>query len=188
MNKKRILIDLFKTFFKIGLFTFGGGYAMIPLIEKEIVENKKWITEKDALDIIAISEATPGPISINMATFVGFKLSKVFGAIFSTFGLIMPPYFIILIISLLINEIENFKIVQYAFFGIRAGILALIIKAFFTMYKACPKNIVSHIIIVVSFILVIVFEINPIIVIILGAIIGILYSYICARRFKNDIS
>ena len=172
-EKNKIKIELFTTFFKIGLFTFGGGYAMIPLIQKEIAEKRKWVTEKDILDIIAIAESTPGPISVNTATFVGYKLVGIIGAILSTLGLILPSFAIIILISLVLQEFESLKVVQYAFWGVRAGILALIIKAFCTMYKACPKNIISYIIMIIAFLAVAIFNINALIVIIICAFIGL---------------
>lgn len=187
MNKEKLrkVINLFSTFFKIGAFTFGGGYAMIPLIQKEVCENKNWVTDKDILDIIAIAESTPGPISVNTATFVGYKLAGILGAMFATLGLILPSFIIIAIISLVLNEFENIKIVQYAFFGIRAGILALIVKAFYTMYKACPKNIFSNLLIVLAFSLVVFFDINAIIVVIACGLIGFLHTLIILRRSEK---
>ena len=106
MKNKKLneCLVLFKTFFKIGLFTFGGGYAMIPLIHKEIIENHHWIEDDDMLDIIAIAESTPGPISVNTATFVGYKVSGVLGSLFATLGLVLPSLFIIFVISLFIEQ------------------------------------------------------------------------------------
>ena len=132
-EKLRKILTLFLTFFKIGAFTFGGGYAMIPLIQKEVVENKKWITDDDILEIIAIAESTPGPIAINSATFVGYRVCGFWGAFFSTLGVVLPSFVIILIISFILNEFQNIKAVQYAFEGIRAGVLALLVKALLGM-------------------------------------------------------
>ena len=104
-NKPKQILTLFLTFLKIGAFTFGGGYAMIPLIQKEIAENKKWITEQDILDIIAIAESTPGPIAINAATFVGFKVCGFWGAFFSTLGIVIPSFIVISLLSFIIKEL-----------------------------------------------------------------------------------
>ncbi|MBQ1988903.1 MAG: chromate transporter, partial [Clostridia bacterium] len=98
-DKLKKALQLFLTFFKIGAFTFGGGYAMIPLIQKEVVEEKKWITDDDILEIIAIAESTPGPIAINSATFVGYRVCGFWGSFFSTLGVVLPSFVIILIIS-----------------------------------------------------------------------------------------
>ena len=123
------IFELWWTFFKIGAFTFGGGYAMISLIQKETVENKKWITDDDILEIIAIAESTPGPIAINSATFVGFRVAGFWGSFFATLGMVMPSFVIISVLSRLVMQFSDIKAVQYAFFGIRAAVLALIIKA-----------------------------------------------------------
>ena len=115
-------LQVFLTFFKIGAFTFGGGYAMIPLIEKETVEKKKWITDDDVLEIITIAESTPGPIAINAATFVGYRVCGFWGALTATLGVVIPSFGIILAISILIKQFRDIKAVQYAFNGIRAGV------------------------------------------------------------------
>ncbi len=184
-EKLKKALQLFWTFFKIGAFTFGGGYAMIPLIQKEVVENKKWITDDDILEIIAIAESTPGPIAINSATFVGYRVCGFLGSFFSTLGVVLPSFVIILIISFVLNEFQNLKVVQYAFQGIRAGVLALLIKALFTMYKKCPKGLVSYIVIAFSFIAVAFIDLPVLLVIIGCALIGLVSSIIIARRYKK---
>ena len=125
-SKLRRIFTLFTTFFRIGAFTFGGGYAMIPLIQRDVVEKHKWITDDDILEIVAIAESTPGPIAINSATFVGHRVAGFFGAFFATFGVVLPSFVIISLISLLLNEFQSITAVRYAFFGIRAGVLALL--------------------------------------------------------------
>ena len=107
-DKLKRALSLFATFFKIGLFTFGGGYAMIPLIEKEIVDKKKWITGDDILEIFAISESTPGPIAINSATFVGYKTAGFLGALFATLGVVLPSFTIIFILSFFLEKFKHF--------------------------------------------------------------------------------
>lgn len=180
-NFKKAL-QLFITFFKIGAFTFGGGYAMIPLISKEVVENKKWITDDDILEIIAIAESTPGPIAINSATFVGYKVCGFWGSFFATLGTVLPSFTIILVISFVLEEFEHLKAVQYAFGGIRAGVLALLMKALYTMYKKCPKNLVAYIIMAGSFILTALFDI-PVLAVIIGcAAFGLITSLYTKRR------
>ena len=181
MNK---LFTLFRTFFKIGAFTFGGGYAMIPLIQREISENKGWVSDEDILDIIAIAESTPGPIAINAATFVGYRVCGFWGAAFSTFGVVLPSFIIITIISFLLKEFEKIRVVKYAFFGIRAGVLALIVKALWTMYKKCPKNIVSYIVMAFAFVMAAIIKVNVLYVILSCAVIGLVTSYIAGRRDK----
>ena len=177
-------LGLFLVFFKIGAFTFGGGYAMIPLIQKEVVDNKKWVTEDDILDIIAIAESTPGPIAINSATFVGYKTAGVLGAFCATFGVVLPSFLIISLISLILNEFQNITAVKYAFGGIRAGVLALIVKALISMYKQCPKGIVSYIVMLFSFVAATILKIPLLLVIISCALFGLISSLIISRRAK----
>lgn len=180
MNNK--ILHLFLTFFKIGAFTFGGGYAMVPLIQKEIVEGKGWVTDDDILEIIAIAESTPGPIAINTATFVGYRVAGFWGAAAATFGTVLPSFVIILIISNILRQFQNSKVVQYAFNGIRAGVLAMIIKALFNMYKKVPKGAVSYIVILASFILTAFLDI-PVLAVIIGcAVFGLLSSLYIERR------
>ena len=183
LNKNAL--DLFLTFGKIGTFTFGGGYAMIPLIQKEVVETKQWITNDDVLEILAIAESTPGPIAINAATFVGYRVAGTFGAFCATMGVVLPSFFIIFGLSYVIREFQELKPVQYAFMGIRAAVLALVIKALWSMYKQCPKGLVSYIIMTIAFIAVAVFDLSIFPVIIGCSLIGLLSSILQARRDKK---
>lgn len=184
-NRKNLLLSLFITFFKIGAFTFGGGYAMIPIIQREIAENRKWLSDDDILDIIAVAESTPGPIAINSATFVGYKIAGFWGAFFSTFAVVLPSFVIISLISYLLKEFSSIRAVSYAFFGIRAAVLALLLRALWLMYAKCPKNAVSYVIIAVSFILSAFFDINLIYVIIICALLGLITSYLNIWRSKK---
>ena len=184
-EKLKTCLTLFLTFLKIGAFTFGGGYAMIPIIEKEMVEKHKWIKSEDILDIFAIAESTPGPIAINSATFIGYKIGGIFGSFCATFGVVLPSFVIISIISLVLREFSDIKAVQYAFNGIRAGVLALIIKALVSMYKKAPKGLFSYILMGASFILAAFTEINVIFVIIGCGVAGLVNSLIIKRRVKE---
>ncbi len=185
MKKLKLLFEVFWVFFKIGAFTFGGGYAMIPLISRETVENKKWISEQDILDIVAIAESTPGPIAINSATFVGYKVAGVWGSAFATLGTVIPSFVIILLISFVLDEFENLTVVKYAFEGIRAGVLALVVKALYTMYKKCPKSLISYIIMALAFILAAIIKIPVIYCIIVCGLMGLISSIIANRRMKQ---
>ncbi len=185
MTKFQKALALFITFFKIGAFTFGGGYAMIPLIQKEIVENKKWITDDDILEIIAIAESTPGPIAINSATFVGYRVCGVLGSTFATFGVVLPSFVIILLISYVLRQFQDIQAVQFAFNGIRAGVLALLIKALFTMYKKSPKGLCAYIVMAGAFIVTAFFDINVLFVIIGCALFGLITSLMMQRRAKK---
>ena len=111
-SRGKTLWELFITFFKIGAFTFGGGYAMIPLIQRETVENKKWITDDDILEVVAIAESTPGPIAINSSTFVGYRVAGFWGAFFGTLGMVVPSFTIILIVSYVLRAFQDNQIFQ----------------------------------------------------------------------------
>jgi chromate transporter len=181
---------LFITFFKIGAFTFGGGYAMIPVIEKEMCDKHKWLKGEEILDIFAISESTPGPIAINSATFVGYRVAGVIGAACATFGVVLPSFVIISVISLVLKEFSQYQGVQYAFMGIRAGVLALVIKAFISMYKKCPKGLFSYIImgsafVVSTFIDIMGINISVIYIIVACALVGLIHSLIQRKRGKD---
>lgn len=188
LKSKGNLLKLFLTFFKIGAFTFGGGYAMIPLIQRETVETRKWISDEDILEIVAIAESTPGPIAINSATFVGYKVAGVLGAACATFGTVLPAFVIIMIISSILREFGDIKAVQYAFDGIRAGVLALLVKAWWNMYKKSPKDSISYAIAILSFVAVCVFDINVLYVIIVCAITGLCSSLIKGKGRKESES
>ena len=180
-EKLKRILSLFLTFLKIGGFTFGGGYAMIPLIQKEVVDNKKWVTDDDILEIIAIAESTPGPIAINSATFIGYKTCGFFGSFFATLGVVLPSFVIIMIIAFLLNGFAEITAVKYAFFGIRAGVLALLLKSFWGMFKKCPKNAVAYSIATAAFIASIL-SFDTLIIIISAAVIGLTASFIAAKR------
>ena len=179
------ILALFWTFFKIGGFTFGGGHAMIPLIQKETVENKKWITDDDILEIIAIAESTPGPVAINSATFVGYRTAGFWGAVAATMGVVLPSFIIILIIAYLLGSFMEIRAVQYAFAGINAGVLALLFKALWNMYKKSPKGWVSYVVMGGSFLLTAVLKVNLFIVIIGCALFGLVTAMLAERRLKK---
>ena len=182
MRKWAKIRQLFGTFFKIGAFTFGGGYAMIPLIQREMVENKRWITDDDILEIIAIAESTPGPIAINAATFVGYRVAGFFGAFFATAGVVLPSFVAILAISFILREFQHIRAVKYAFNGIRAGVLALLIKAWWTMYKKAPKGVVAYMVMGLAFVLTAFLNVSILPVIVLCAVIGLVSSLLAERR------
>jgi len=127
---------MFLTFFKIGAFTIGGGYAMIPIIQQEIVDKKKWIEEEEFLDIIAISQGSPGPIAINVSIFIGYRLKGLKGAITCMLGTALPSFMIILLIAMMFFQYRNNPIVEKVFLGIRPAVVALIASAVYKMYKS----------------------------------------------------
>ncbi len=172
MKKGKTLLELFWIFFKIGAITFGGGYAMIPAIETEVVEKKKYITGEDLLDMVAVAESTPGPIAINVATFVGKQTAGLWGAICATVGVILPSFVIISLLSQVLFAVQDYPAVRYAFIGIRAAVLALIVKALFNMYKKCPKSLFSYIIMGLALLCVAVLKLPAIGVILGCAVFG----------------
>jgi chromate transporter len=173
---------LFAVFFKIGLFTFGGGYAMIPMIQREIVEKKKWITEEDVLEIVVIAESTPGPVAINSATFVGYHVGGFWGALMATFGVVLPSFVIITLIARVLEEFQSMRLVKYAFWGIRAGVLALILKAFCSIYRKCPKTMIAYVTAALAFLFAAIFKTDLKLVIVGCALLGLVSSRIAERR------
>ena len=179
------LFELFWTFFKIGGFTFGGGHAMIPLIQRETVENKKWITDDDVLEIIAIAESTPGPVAINAATFVGYRTAGFWGAAAATFGVVLPSFVIILVIAYLLDGFMEITPVKYAFQGINVGVLALLFKALWNMYKKSPKGWAAYVVMGGSFLLTAILKINMFIVIAGCAVFGLVTALLAERRAQK---
>ncbi|MBO7520380.1 MAG: chromate transporter [Clostridia bacterium] len=155
----RLLIELFLTFFKIGLFTFGGGYAMIPIIENACVTKNKWITDEEMLNMTVIAESTPGPIAINCSTYVGFKQKGFLGAVFATLGIIMPSFIIIFIISLFLDNFLKITFISSAFKGIKAAVGILIVDAALKMFKKMKKTSLSVILTASVLILLLAFDI-----------------------------
>ena len=152
MAKFKTILRLFLTMFKIGAFTFGGGHAMIALLEHELVEKKNWISKDDFIDLIAISESTPGPIAINSATFIGYKTAGVLGSVFATLGIALPSFIIIYVISLFFDEFLKFEIVNNAFKGIQACVAFLILSAGVKFIKKTVKGVLPTIIFGVAFV------------------------------------
>ncbi len=182
MSKAHKLRTLFLTFFKIGAFTFGGGYAMIPLIQREVVEKHGWATDEDILEIIAIAESTPGPIAINSATFIGSRVAGFWGSTCATLGVVLPSYIIITLIALVLRNFLEVDAVRYAFFGIRAGVLALVLKSLWTIAKKCPKQTLAYAIAAAAFLISAFVDVNVLFVIIGAAVVGIISFTLFERR------
>lgn len=166
------LFDLFWTFCKIGALTFGGGYAMLPLIQREIVENKKWSAEKEILDYYAVGQCTPGVIAVNTATFIGYKLRGIIGGIVATLGVIFPSIVIILIIAAFLQNFADLAIVQSAFAGIRVAVVALIITTVVKLIKSSIKDYLGVIIAIIAFVISAFIGLSPVYVVIAAALTG----------------
>ncbi len=181
-DKKRTVLDLFLTFLKIGAFTFGGGYAMIPLIKEEVVTRRRWISAEDVLDVVAIAESTPGPIAINSATFVGYKTAGFWGSFAATIGVSLPSFLIIYMISFILRQFENFAAVKYAFTGIRAAVLALIVNALYSMYQQSPKGKVPYVLMAFAFVMTAFFDISVLYIILICGAAGFISSYKAMKK------
>ena len=158
MRKVKGYLSLFLTMLKIGLFTFGGGYAMIALLENEFVEKKKWLEKDEFLNVAAIAESTPGPIAINAATYIGYKNSGVIGSMIATLGICIPSFVIIYAISLFLDAFLSLTLVAYAFKGIQICVVYLILTAGLKMLKQMKKTVFNTVIISVTLISMIVFS------------------------------
>ena len=145
-----ILLELFFTFAKIGLFTFGGGYAMISIIENQCVERKKWISSDEMMNMTVIAESTPGPIAINCSTFAGYKRAGIPGAFAATLGMVMPSFIVIYFISMYLDNFLELTIIANAFKGIKIGVGFLILNAGITMLKKMPKKKLAKVIMICS--------------------------------------
>ncbi|MBY0754697.1 chromate transporter [Clostridium sardiniense] len=170
-----ILIQLFFTFLKIGTFSFGGGYAMIPFIQREIIENHQWINNNVFMDIIGISQMTPGPVAINSATFVGYKVSGVFGSIAATLGVVTMSFILVSIASKAMEKFKESKVLRGALLGMRPVLIALIIQAFFDLAKDAYIDIKSVIITLIIGALLLSKKVHPIIAIIISGILGSIF-------------
>jgi len=193
MKSKKIknIVKLFFVFLKIGAFTFGGGYAMIPLIENECVTKEKWISEEDMTTMVTVAESTPGPLAINSATFVGYKIAGFWGSFFATLGVIIPSFLIIFLISLYFDKFLSFTVVTHAFKGIKCAVAVLIVTTGIKMLKNGRKNFISVFLTVLSFSLATVFDIFSInfstiwLIIFGGGLFLLLYSVKRKREVKK---
>jgi chromate transporter len=173
---------LFMIFFKIGAFTFGGGYSMIPLIEKEIVDVNEWMSKDEFEDSLALCQCAPGALAVNNAVLIGYKINGIKGAASAGIGVILPSFFVMIAIALIFNKIQSLKYIEPIFNGIRASVVGLILTAGIRLLTVTYFNII---IICVSFFGIAFFHINPFYIIIISAFLGIAKKYI--GKAKNDI-
>ena len=171
----KTIIDLYLVFLKLGTVTFGGGYAMLPLLQREVVDKKGYATEEEIMDYYAIGQTTPGVIAVNVATFVGYKEKGVLGAIFATLGMITSPLIVITLIAALISNFSEIYYVKCALAGIRVTVLALIVKTIVTMSKKGVKDLLTAIILVLA-VLIMLFDVSAVFVVIGAAVIGMIYK------------
>ena len=158
---------------------------MIPFMERETAEKHHWIDKEDLLDIVVISESTPGPIAINAATFIGFKTAGTLGSVFATFGVVLPSFLIILLLSFCLDYVVEIPVVKYALWGIRAGVLALIAKSFWSLFKQTKKNVFAFVMMALAFVAVSVFKLDVIIIVVSAAALGIAAYFISKKGGEN---
>ena len=172
----KLLADLYFTFFKIGLFTFGGGYAMLPLIQREVIEKKHWASEEEVLDYYAIGQCTPGVIAVNTATFIGYYKKGVIGGIVATLGVISPSLIIITVIAGVIRNFSEIANVQHALMGIKVAVCMLMFNAIKKLWKNSIKNIAGIVIFVVALGLSLFTSISTVILVVLAGVSGIIMT------------
>ena len=177
------LLMLFLTFLKIGALTFGGGYAMIPIIQDEVTRKRKWITNEEIFDIIAISETTPGPIAVNTATYIGYKIAGVIGSIVATLGLAIPSFIIIFVISYFYKDFMQWTVIQAAFKGLKVGVVILLINAVIKLKKGVKVDLIGLILFTIALSLTILstiftfeFKYLSLCLIVFGILIGLLLA------------
>ena len=186
-EKLKIALHLFTVFFRIGLFSFGGGYAMFTMIEREVVEKHKYLTHDELMDVFAIAESTPGAVAVNTATFVGTKTAGIFGGLLATFGLMLPSIVIIMALSYAIGAVRDNKWVAYLFQGIRAGVLVLIAKAVISFIRNMRKSWFDFVLLISAFAVAFLTEVSVIYIIIGTIVICILFMVItnAIKKKKN---
>jgi len=180
-----IYLDVFLTFSRIGLLAFGGGYTVLPLMQEEVAVRKKWITQEEVMDYYAVGQCLPGMMGVNTAILIGHKVGGKGGAVASTFGFAAPSLVIILLIASLLQNISGLAIVQSAFAGIRVAVCALVANAIYTMAKKGIVDPVTAVIAAVTFLAVAWLEVNPILIVVSSAVIGVAISRI-RGRLKSD--
>ena len=180
----KLLINLFLVFAKIGVMTFGGGYAMLPILDREIVSKRGWATNEELTDYYAVGQCTPGIIAVNTATFVGFNLAGNAGGIAATFGVVFPSLIIICIIAGLLTNFGNYTVVQHALAGIRVCVCVLIFNAVVKLWKSAVKDKPAFVIFILVFVLSVFWDISPVFFVIISAAAGIVIKTL---EVKNSL-
>lgn len=184
------LLELFLTFFKLGLFAIGGGPTMLTLLQGELVEKKKWLTNDELMEMTAIAESTPGPIAINLATYLGYKRGGFLGALLSTLGIVITPFTLMFVISLFLEKFLSFEAVKYAFMGVKVGVVFLLLKVSFTLVKNLKKDwfgitILSVVTVAMVIITILAVKFSAIYFILAGAVLGLLVYGIIPKKRRD---
>ena len=177
IEKIKNLLNLYSSFAKIGTFTIGGGLAMMPMMQAELIEKRKWITDEELIDYYAVGQSTPGIVAVNVATFVGYKQMGIIGGIFATLGMVTPSLVIIMILAGLINSINDFPIIQKALKGINVAVAALLTSTIINFMKKTIKKFTNAIFMLISFLLVFVFKLPSFWIILFALLIGVVLTY-----------
>jgi chromate transporter len=189
-NSLKNLLNLFLTFFKLGIFAIGGGPTMLTLLQGELVEKKKWLSNDELMEMTAIAESTPGPIAINLATYLGYKRGGFFGALFSTLGVVITPFTLMFVISLFLEKFLSFEAVKYAFMGVKVGVIFLLLKVSITLIKNLKKDwfgilLLSTVTITMVIITILAVKFSAIYFILLGAVLGLLVYGIIPKKRRD---
>ncbi|MFZ5353177.1 MAG: chromate transporter [Bacillota bacterium] len=179
-----MLSKIFITFFKIGLFTVGGGYAMLPVIQREVVENKGWLTNDEFTDSIAVTNSLPGPLATNCATFIGYRVAGIWGALVAMLGAILPSFIIIVMIAALFGAFADNTAIENFFAGVRPAVISLIIFAILKLYKNVGVNIVNISFSLIAIVLTLVISLHPVFIVIMFGVIG--FFFLRKEANKND--
>ncbi len=169
------ILKMFIAFFKIGAFTFGGGYAMIPIIEEEVVNKQGWVSKEEFMDMLVVSQSFPGAMAVNCSIFIGYKISGVIGGVVALLGVALPSFLIILLIATLFMQFRHNYYVNLAFKGISAAVPILVLTGVVSLAKGVNRNLRNGIILVLALLALTLFKINPIIVIVVAAIYGAIF-------------
>ena len=181
----RELLDLYVSFFKIGILTFGGGIAMLPMLNTELVEKRKWVTEEETLDYFAIGQCTPGIIAVNTATFVGYKRRKALGALMATLGVISPSIIIITIVAAFLGNVSDYVYAQKALWGVRVAACALILEAILKLGRKGIKDAFGIIVFLLALLSCLFLGAKSVIIVIAAIVVGIIYGIIRAKKEVN---
>lgn len=181
----KIMWKLFVAFFKIGLFTFGGGYAMLPMIQREIRDKNGWCTEEEILDYYAIGQCTPGVIAVNCASFVGYKIKGTFGSMVATCAVVMPSLFIIILIAACIQSFAEYAAVQHALAGIRVAVTVLVVKTVLQLIKKSVRSAFSAIICLAALCLSLIFKVSSVYIVVGAIVLGILYGTVLKKEDRK---
>ena len=175
-------LQLLWSFFQIGILTFGGGYAMLPMLQREVVDKHGWATEDELLDFYAIGQCTPGVIAVNTASFIGYKRKKIPGAIIATIGIVLPSLLIISIIAALLQNFAEYPVVQHAFGGIRAAVAVLVLNSVIKLFRSGVKSAAAVGIFLAAFAAVALFDVSPVLVVLVAILFGFLQGAVLRRK------